>query len=101
MEQTLNIEIPIPEEYQIIDRTDLENLINNQLIGKVWGMKELEKHVGRSNDWLKENLLYPHREELDALNGGFVTYPTKQGQRWRFGALKMSNWLEENLEKIM
>lgn len=99
--QTLKVEIDIPKEYQVIDRTEFEKLVNNQLIGKVWGMKDLENHVGRSNDWLKEKLLYPYRPELDVLNGGFVTYPTRQGERWRFGALKMSKWLEKNIEKIM
>lgn len=95
--QTLNIEVKIPDDHVLVEKSNYEELITKQLIGKVWGMKDLEKHVGRNNDWLKEKILYPHREELEE----FVTYPTRQGERWRFGALRMSEWLEENQEVIL
>lgn len=101
MPQTLDITVSIPNDYVLIKRTDWEEAVNQKLTGKQWTMKELENHTNRSNKWLKENVLYPYRDELDIAQGGFVKYPSVTGQPWRFSALDMANWLEENKSRIL
>lgn len=64
-------------------------------------MKDLERALGRSDDWIKEKILYPHREELDIQLGGFVRYPSVKGQPWKIGAKQMRKWIDENLEKVI
>lgn len=101
MSQTLDLEVTIPEEYVLINKDELQQRLNASLTGKIWTMKDLEQQTKRSNDWLKEKILFPYRKELDVNNGGFVRYPEKQGSPWKFGAYKMSQWLEQNLDKII
>lgn len=99
--QTLKVEINIPPDYVVIPQQEYLNLKTNDLVGKQWSIGDLKEHTNRSTDWLKENILYPYRDELDVLNGGFVKYPESKGQPWRFGAKRMSEWLEENLKEVL
>jgi phage pi2 protein 07 len=99
--QTLDVKVAIPDDYILIKKVEWEEHLSRELTGKQWGMKELEEATGRKSNWLKENVLYPYRDELDVMSGGFVRYPEKSGSPWKFGALKMSAWLEDNLERVM
>jgi len=101
MNQTLDITVSIPSDYVLIKKSDWDEAVGQKLIGKQWTMKDLENHTNRSNNWLKDNLLYPYRNELDIVLGGFVRYPNTKGQPWRFGALEMANWLEENKRRVL
>lgn len=98
MTQTMNVEIKIPENYVLIEKSNYEKFLEQQLIGRTWSMKQLEEYTTRSGQWLRENILEvpEFREELQE----FVSFPQRQGQPWKFGALKMSRWLEENQELI-
>lgn len=98
MSQTLDIQIKIPENYVLITKSDHSQFLEQQLIGRTWSMKQLEEYTTRSGQWLRENILEvpEFREELQE----FVSFPQRQGQPWKFGALKMSRWLEENQELI-
>ena len=95
--QTLDIQVQVPEDHVLIKRAELEELKNNDLTGKVWEMKDLSQATRRSADWLKEYILYPYRSDLEA----FVKYPRGKGDRWKFGAKQMSQWLEDHLEEVM
>ncbi|QKS71939.1 DUF771 domain-containing protein [Paenalkalicoccus suaedae] len=103
MEQQLNVQltIPVPEGQVMISKVELEELKSSSLEGLYWNMKDLEKRTGKSDPWIKENILYPtkFRQELDIKNGGFVYYPVR-GQTWSFQAKKMSKFLEDNFNRI-
>lgn len=96
--QVLAVEIKIPDDHVLMTKQNHEKLIENDLVGRVWSMKQLEERTNRSGLWLRKNILEvpQYKGELQE----FVHYPETQGQTWKFGALKMSKWLEENQELI-
>lgn len=99
--QTLEVKVSIPEDFVLVKKVEYDELLSADLTGQTWNMSDLREATDRSTDWLKENILYPNRKELDIENGGFVKYPENKGQRWRFGAKKMSQWLEENMQEVL
>lgn len=99
--QTLEVKVAIPDDMVIIKKIEYQELLDSVSNQLVWSMKDLERALGRSDDWIKEKILYPHREELDIQLGGFVKYPESKGQPWRFGAKRMSEWLEENIKEVL
>lgn len=101
MLQVLEARISIPEGYVLIKQEELEKAFEESLLGRYWDMKDLVKRTGISSQTLKEKILYPFRHELDVERGGFVRYPEGKGTPWRFGAMHMAKWLEENLESII
>lgn len=101
MQQTIQVTIPVPETNVLINKEEYNDLITQQLNGRVWNMKQLEAHTDRSAQWLREKVLYPNKKELDIANGGFVKFPNTHGAPWKFGALRMSEWLENNLEVVL
>ncbi|MFJ7735613.1 DUF771 domain-containing protein [Lysinibacillus sp. NPDC097287] len=98
----LNVTVQIPEGYVIVDKFELEELQKNQLDGVYWSMQDLQDHVNRKQDWIKENILYIpiFKQELDASLGGFVFYPYKKGQPCSFHAKRMMKFLDENFSAI-
>ena len=99
--QTLEVKVAIPDDMVIIKRIEYQELLDSVSSQLVWSMKDLERVLGRSDDWIKEKILYPYREELDVQLGGFVRYPITKGQPWKIGAKQMRDWIEENLEKVI
>lgn len=99
--QVIEVKVPIPEGYVLIRAEENEKQLQESLLGRLWKMKDLEKRVGRDARWIRDNILYPFRDELDVQYGGFVSYPKTTGQPWEFGALRMARWLEDNLGRIM
>lgn len=102
--QKLNVElsIPIPSEYVLINKVELEELKEESLSGVYWTMKDIEIRINKKSEWIKENILYPSRfrKLLDVDNRGFVYYPQKQGQTWSFQANKMAHFLDNNFPNI-
>lgn len=102
--QTLNVtlNIPIPDEFVVITKVELEKLEKQNLLGRYWSMKDLEIHINKKHEWIKDNILYPDRfrKILDIENGGFVYYPKSRGQTWSFHALKMVEFLDKNFSSI-
>ncbi|MEC6747364.1 DUF771 domain-containing protein [Marinilactibacillus sp. XAAS-LB27] len=101
MTQVLEARIPIPDGYVLIAKEELDKAFEESLLGRYWEMKDLSNRTGRSPQWLKETILYPFKDELDIKRGGFVRYPEGKGSPWKFGAMQMATWLEENLEAIL
>lgn len=99
---SVNLTIPIPEDSVLISKVELEDLRNNQLTGVYWTMKELEERIGRKQEWIKENILYPSRfrKMIDIENGGFVFYPKVRGQTWSFQANEMATFLDKHFADI-
>lgn len=104
MQQQLkvNLSIPVPEQYVLISKVELEELKQESLMGMYWTMKDLEQRINKKHEWIKENILYPSKfkQTLDVKNGGFVYYPEVQGEKWSFLATKMAEFLEENFQVI-
>lgn len=103
-QQTLSVQlsIPVPEGTVLISKVELQELKQFELTGVYWNMKDLEKRVNRSGEWIKENILYPprFRKILDAEQGGFVFYPKSKGQTWSFQASKMAEFLDQRFHQI-
>lgn len=104
MTQNLKVDltIQIPSDLVLITKVELQQLKENELKGVYWTMKDLEKHVNRNNDWIKERILYPShfRRILDIEYGGFVFYPEAKGQLWAFQASKMADFLDQHFGQI-
>lgn len=99
---SVNLSIPVPEQYVLITKIELDELKQESLMGMYWTMKDLEQRINKKHEWIKENILYPSkfRKMLDVKNGGFVYYPEIQGEKWSFLATKMAKFLEENFHVI-
>ncbi|QNG60362.1 DUF771 domain-containing protein [Bacillus sp. PAMC26568] len=67
-----------------------------------WSMQDLKIQTGRSEDWLKENILLRpcYKKILDIENGGFVYYPQSRGDRWCFIAARMNEFLDKHFAEI-
>ena len=90
--------INIPETHTLIEKVELEEL--KQKAESEWasGIGWLSDQTGiKSPQKLKENLLYPYRDELET----FVAYPETQGGNWRFNKTPMKQWLRGNFRKVV
>lgn len=98
--QKLNVQlaITIPADQVLISKVELEQLQEQQLVGRYWKMKDLEEHTGMKQTWLKTNVLYvpKFKEQIEK----FSYYPQSQGEKWAFQASKMVKFLEENFYSI-
>lgn len=94
--------VNIPDEYVLIEKVEYKQLMDNELVGVFWTMKDLEKRTGHRVEWLKENILYVPRlrDKLDVEKGGFVLYPRAKGQPWCFHARKMAMFLDDHFQEI-
>jgi phage pi2 protein 07 len=103
-QQSLSVQlsIPVPEGSVLISKVELQELRRNELVGVYWNMKDLEKRINRSNEWIKEFILLPprFRKILDVEHGGFVYYPKQRGQVWTFQAAKMAQFLDQRFHQI-
>ena len=99
---SLNLTVPIPEGYVMIQKCEFEELQKSNVRGVYWSMQHLEQHINKKQDWIKENILYvpKFKQELDSALGGFVFYPAKKGQPWSFHAQKMMQFLDDNFNSI-
>ncbi|SBO16277.1 DUF771 domain-containing protein [Carnobacterium divergens] len=104
MVQILEVSVPIqiPENFVLVEKNEYQKLKENELLGSTWDMKDLRSKLkNMSSSSIKSKLLYPNQKLLDVKNGGFVKYPSGRGSDWRFGALKMANYIEENWSELM
>ncbi|MCO7125080.1 DUF771 domain-containing protein [Sporolactobacillus shoreicorticis] len=72
---------------------------NNKLF---WNFRDLEQHTGYKYLWLTRNILFrpEWRDKLDSNNGGPVFYPRVRGERWKFLAEPMQQFLKENFADL-
>lgn len=106
MEQTLNVNvtvpIQIPSEYVLVNKDEHERLKKHELLGYTWDMNDVRARLKNVDArWIKEHILYPNKDTLAIENGGFVKYPKSKGTVWKFSALKMANYLEEEWGSYM
>ena len=92
------IVIQIPETHVLIEKTEFEQLEKQADVTWVKGLEWLKEQTGiRSTVTLRENILYPHRDELQTI----VDYPEIRGEHWYFNIAPMKKWLQENFEKVV
>lgn len=82
-------------------KEELENIKSRDLPGKQWVLDDLCQYIGRSKNWVKDEILLPNKETLDVECGGFVRYPKGKGSSYRMSEVKMKQWLDENTEKAL
>lgn len=104
-ELEIDLRVTIPDDYVLLKKVDylkLKKTNKEAEKGRWWTMSDLEKRLGRSREWIRENiLLIPEfKKILDVENDGFVYYPRNQGESWAFLASKMSEFLEDNFNDI-
>lgn len=92
------VTINIPEHLVVIEKVEYEALQRQTKIGCWWTMEDLEAHTNMGAQWIKKNILYvpKFKKQLEA----FVKYPNSQGEKWRFQAIKMAQFLEDNFRTI-
>ena len=91
----VNLAIQIPDDMVVMEKTEYEALKNNETEGNWVGMKVLVKRTGRSDTWLKNNVLnnVMLKDRLDIEKGGWVFYPAK-GDHWLFKLSGMKDFIE-------
>lgn len=94
----VNLSIPVPDDQVLITKVELEELQRQELSGVYWNMKDLEKRIGRKQEWIKENILYSSRFKKTLEE--FVYYPKGKGQSWSFQAIRMATFLDTNFSRI-
>ncbi|EPQ8037315.1 DUF771 domain-containing protein [Listeria seeligeri] len=101
--QQLEVVVSIPADYVLIKKDDYKIMLDEQLNGIWWDMKELTDRTKTSKDWLIENVFYQPRFKmiLDVKHNGFVKYPSGKGSKWLFQAKKMSEFLDDFFPEIM
>lgn len=95
----LEIKVPIPETHVLISKEEYEDLKENELLGQYYTMKDLVRLSGRSESWLKENLL-DHPERRKEIKD-FTYYPSGKGDRWLFKATGLREYLENEFLEIL
>lgn len=98
----VNIPIQIPDNFILIEKDEHNRLLEQDLMGRTWDMTDLRSKLNNIRaSTITSKLLYPNQKFLDIKNGGFVKFPSGKGSDWRFGALKMAKYLEENWSELM
>ena len=92
------IVIQIPETHVLIEKTEFEQLEKQADVTWVKGLEWLKEQTGiRSTVTLRENILYPHRDQLETI----VDYPDNAGGVWRFNAQPTKQWLRNNFKRVL
>lgn len=78
-----------------------EELSKREMDIKLWDLKDLASALNMKTEWVAKNILYPHREELDIENGGFVRYPRDRGNKYRIPSERMKKWINDNLVEVL
>ncbi|EGQ3888015.1 DUF771 domain-containing protein [Staphylococcus pseudintermedius] len=101
MVQTLQVTVPIPDGFVLIEKDKvrkLEDLANDP----VWDLKDLKQKLKMSSDdTIKDKLLYNPKFEKQLKKLGIAHYPDDSFNRWRFNARKMSRFIDENFSEII
>ncbi|MGE6515164.1 DUF771 domain-containing protein [Lysinibacillus sphaericus] len=90
----LNLTVQVPDDHVLVKKVEYDELQNERLSGRNWTMEDLEKRTARKQLWLRTNVLYVPRfkKELEK----FVHYPSSQGDKWSFHAVRMAKFIDDN-----
>lgn len=102
MQQEIKIDhfkIPIPEEFEIVKRDEIEHLRDIADGRSWWTIQEVSKRYHRSRDWLLHLLYIPKYRKL--LENKCVMYGGKHGNRsYLFEPRGFSNFMNNNFSDI-
>lgn len=98
---TAQVLLTIPEDKILVDKVEYLDLKEQASLGSLMSFKWFKEKTGikRSED-LNKWILLPFRDELDFDTGGFVHYPEKQGDPWKFLKNPTEHWLEDNYGRV-
>ncbi|SQF72176.1 Uncharacterized protein conserved in bacteria [Streptococcus sanguinis] len=101
-----DITIKLPDTYCIVSQHEYDELIKQSSKGRYLSLSDVLELLSVSRPWLLENVLYKPaiRSKIDIEqnpNGGFVKYPSNQGERYLFLASKTKDFFEKNFYEIM
>lgn len=95
----LNVQIQVPETHVLIEKSEYEELKNNEHFGQYYNLADLQRLTGKSRSWLYENLLdNPHR--LERMKP-FTHIPEYKGDKWLFKATGLREFLESEFLNIL
>lgn len=95
--QTTELLTSILNDYVLVNKVDLEKLMN-QTNNSVWvDFSYVEEMTGLKRNKL-DTILKRYRDDLDIAYGGPVKYP--DGGRWSIEKEGMKKWLRENHSRI-
>ncbi|WP_290033694.1 DUF771 domain-containing protein [Ligilactobacillus cholophilus] len=87
----------------VINVEQFEKLKHHDEQGQCWGLKEFKDklQIKKSLEWIREDLLKPNREEIEAKNGkGWCVFGDGKGTAYRIQPSGARKWLEDNFNKI-
>lgn len=97
--------VEIPESKIFIEREEYEQLKSESVRAKLWGMKDLRKHLkNRSEDWIKQYILLvpkfqPEFKKMERQNY-FHSSGGISGNEWWFRADKMIEFIDQHWQEI-
>ena len=87
----------------VISIDEFEKIKNHDEIGMQWSLKDFKEklQIQKSLQWIREDLLKPNREEIEAKNGkGWCVFGDGKGTAYRIQPSGARKWLEDNFNKI-
>lgn len=102
MEQVLNVSVPIqiPDEYELVNKSEYQKLRDGSLTGRTWNMADLKDWLGGKDvKWIKKNILENSRYRKDMLqmeSDRTLVFPKGKGSPWKFKANVMADWLDKH-----
>lgn len=87
----------------VISVDEFEKIKNHDEIGMQWSLKDFKEklQIQKSLQWIREDLLKPNREEIEAKNGkGWCVFGDGKGTAYRIQPSGARKWLEDNFNKI-
>ena len=91
------VTIKIPEDHILVEKARIQELEARAEPEWVAGLEWFSRQTGIGNhQTLKEKILYPYRDQLE----GFVDYPERRGELWRFNTYPVKKWLQKSFKKV-
>lgn len=99
-----NIEIAIPDNFELVQRDEIESLRGQALTGRTWTMQDLREWVGKkSTTWIKASILENprySREIQQMVDHHEIKEAAGPGTRWLFKAGPMAEFLDRHWEEL-
>ena len=87
----------------VINAKDFKQQQHRDELGVHWSLKDFKDklQIKKSLEWIREELLKPNREEIEAKNGkGWCVFGDGKGTTYRIQPSGARKWLEDNFNKI-
>ncbi|MCH4165124.1 MAG: DUF771 domain-containing protein [Lentilactobacillus diolivorans] len=102
-QQTLTVNVPVPEGFVIVKQSDLDQTVQESLT-IAWNMTDLRNALKRKTPaWIKNHILDcpKYHADMERLKKErAVIEPRGQGGRWYFKPAVMAEWISEHWEEL-